>query len=170
MKTSIWSWKAQHIYHWCSCSLLSATISGSDLSWLGMLSSAPSHSLLAVQCTICCVIVDLDHSYVQCTTPLRITVPIPITEKYVLMQKNVYFTVFQSYWCCVANNHNSGKILPQLIIQTFTSLLFSTWKYKLWSAVGNIHCGLHLGIYTVVCTWNCGLHYFCTWNSATKTL
>ena len=31
-----------------------------------------------------------------------------------------------------------GKILPQLIIQMFKSLLFSTWKYTLWSALGTV--------------------------------
>ena len=34
----------------------------------------------------------------------------------------------------------SGKILPQLIIQMFKSLLFSTWKYTLWSALGTVVC------------------------------
>ena len=62
--------------------------------FFAILSSPPSHSLLTVHCTASCMIVDLDHSYVQYTTPLLITVPLPISEKYVLMHKNVYFTVF----------------------------------------------------------------------------
>ena len=61
MNTSLLSWQAKHIYNWCSCILLSATISGTDLSWLGMLSFPPSHSLLAVQ--LQCTLYDLlyDH-------------------------------------------------------------------------------------------------------------
>ena len=51
---------------------------GLELAWHVKLPTITFVYCCTVHSTMCCVIIDLD---VQCTTPLRITLPIPITEK-----------------------------------------------------------------------------------------
>ena len=51
---------------------------GLELAWHVKLPTITFVYCCTVHSTTCCVIIDLD---VQCTTPLRITLPIPITEK-----------------------------------------------------------------------------------------